>query len=88
MKSGLWYVLIVVALFIGFLIGYSVSSYTGYQKVAGFVEEVGAGGYGGEEAGGYGGGAGGYGGGAGGYGGGAGGYGGGSGGYGGSAAGY
>ncbi len=80
MKSGLWFVLVVVALFIGFLIGYSVSSYTGYQKVAGFVEEVGAGGYGGES--------GGYGGGAGGYGGGAGGYGGGAGGYGGSAAGY
>jgi len=74
MKSGLWFVFVVVALFIGFLLGYSVSSYTGYQKVAGYVEEVGAGGYGGE-AGGYGGGAGGYGAGAGGYGAGAGGYG-------------
>ncbi len=75
MKSGLWFVFVVVALFIGFLLGYSVSSYTGYKKVAGYVEEVGAGGYGGEEAGGYGGGAGGYGAGAGGYGAGAGGYG-------------
>ncbi len=81
MKTSLWIVILVAVGFLGFLIGYSVSSYTGIQKIkTKYVEELGAGGYGTEEdAGGYGGGgygdAGGYGGG--GYGGDAGGYGGG-----------
>ena len=33
MKSSLWVVIVVVAVFVGFLVGYSVSSYTGYKKV-------------------------------------------------------
>ncbi len=32
-KTSLWVVIVVVALFCGFLVGYSVSSYTGYKKV-------------------------------------------------------
>ena len=51
MKTSLWVVLVVVAGFLGFLLGYSVSSYTGIQKVqGGYVAE--SGGY--AEAGGYG----------------------------------
>ena len=61
MKSSLWVVIVVVALFTGFLIGYSVSSYTGIQKVGqGLSGGTEAGGYG-EETGGYGEDAGGYG---------------------------
>jgi hypothetical protein len=61
MKSSLWVVIVVVALFTGFLIGYSVSSYTGIQKVGqGLSGGTEAGGYG-EETGGYGEEAGGYG---------------------------
>ncbi len=61
MKSSLWVVIVVVALFTGFLIGYSVSSYTGSQKVGqGLSGGTEAGGYG-EETGGYGEEAGGYG---------------------------
>lgn len=52
MKSSLWAVFVVVAGFVGFLIGYSVSSYTGIQKV-GYVERAESSGYGGE-TGGYG----------------------------------
>ena len=57
MKTSLWVVLVVVAGFLGFLLGYSVSSYTGIQKVqGGYVAESGgygeSGGY--AEAGGYG----------------------------------
>ena len=58
MKSSLWIVIVVAVGFLGFLIGYSVSSYTGIQKIkAKYVEELGAGGYGEEEVGGYGAGA-------------------------------
>ncbi len=61
MKSSLWLVIVVVALFTGFLMGYSVSSYTGIQKVGeGLSGGTEAGGYG-EETGGYGEDAGGYG---------------------------
>lgn len=66
MKQSLWVIFVIVAVFLGFLIGYSVSSYTGIQKV-GYVGSAESGGYAGE-AGGYGGEAGGYGGEAGGYG--------------------
>jgi len=69
MKNSLWLVFVVVAGFLGFLIGYSVSSYTGIQKVhTGYVAQAEAGGYGGEsggygaESGGYGAESGGYGG--------------------------
>lgn len=62
MKNSLWLVFVVVAGFLGFLIGYSVSSYTGIQKVhTGYVAQAEAGGYGGE-SGGYGAESGGYGG--------------------------
>ncbi|MEE8429716.1 MAG: hypothetical protein V3S16_00525 [Candidatus Desulfatibia sp.] len=61
MKSSLWVVIVVVALFTGFLIGYSVSSYTGFQKIGqGLSGGTEAGGYGGE-TGGYGADTGGYG---------------------------
>lgn len=55
MKNSLWIVIVVVVGFIGFLVGYSVSSYTGIQKIQqGSVEKVEAGGYKSEESGGYG----------------------------------
>ncbi len=54
MKNSLWIVIVVVVAFTGFLVGYSVSSYTGIQKVD-------QGSSGGPEAGGYGGESGGYG---------------------------
>ena len=60
MKNSLWVIFVVVTGFLGFLIGYSVSSYTGIQKVQGYTEVAEAGGYGGE-SGGYGGESGGYG---------------------------
>lgn len=61
MKSSLWVVIVVVVLFTGFLIGYSVSSYTGIQNVGkGLSGGTEAGGYG-EETGGYGADTGGYG---------------------------
>jgi hypothetical protein len=54
MKNSLWVVFVAVSGFLGFLIGYSVSSYTGIQKVQqGYVAVAEAGGYGGE-SGGYG----------------------------------
>ena len=54
MKNSLWVVFVVVSGFLGFLIGYSVSSYTGFHKVQqGSVAVAEAGGYGGE-SGGYG----------------------------------
>ena len=53
MKNSLWVVFVVVSAFLGFLIGYSVSSYTGFQKVQGYTTVAEAGGYGGE-SGGYG----------------------------------
>jgi hypothetical protein len=54
MKNSLWVIFVVVSGFLGFLIGYSVSSYTGIQKVhQGYVAVAEAGGYGGE-SGGYG----------------------------------
>ncbi len=53
MKTSLWLVIVIVVGFLGFLIGYSVSSYTGIQTVqSGAVGEVGAGGYPSEESGG------------------------------------
>jgi hypothetical protein len=61
MKNSLWVVFVIVSGFLGFLIGYSVSSYTGFQKVQqGSVTVAEAGGYGGE-SGGYGAESGGYG---------------------------
>lgn len=61
MKSSIWVVIVIVALFTGFLIGYSVSSYTGIQKIGkGLSGGTEAGGYG-EETGGYGADTGGYG---------------------------
>jgi hypothetical protein len=54
MKNSLWLIIVIVVGFTGFLIGYSVSSYTGYQTVdKGYAGGAEAGGYGGE-AGGYG----------------------------------
>ncbi len=50
MKMGLGIVLLAVMGFLGFLLGYTLSSFTGYQKVVGYVEEVGAGGYGSSES--------------------------------------
>ena len=61
MKNSLWLIIVIVVGFTGFLIGYSVSSYTGYQTIdKGYAGGAEAGGYGGE-AGGYGASAGGYG---------------------------
>jgi hypothetical protein len=51
-KSSLWIVIVVAASWIGFLMGYSVSSHTGGAKVAAVAgaehapEGAGAGGYG------------------------------------------
>jgi hypothetical protein len=55
MKTSLWLVIVIVVGFLGFLLGYSVSSYTGIQTAQkGSVGEVGAGGYPSEESAGYG----------------------------------
>jgi hypothetical protein len=48
-KTGLWIVLIVTAAWIGFLMGYAVSSHTGGKQVpvgTPAAERAGAGGYG------------------------------------------
>lgn len=72
MKSTLWTIFVVVSFFIGIVIGYSISSFTGYKKVG--AKSQGTAGYGspagghGAPAGGYGAPAGGYGAPAGGYG--------------------
>lgn len=55
MRNSLWVIIVIVTGFLGFLIGYSVSSYTGIQKIQqGSVEKVESGGYPSEESGGYG----------------------------------
>jgi len=46
MKNSLWVIIVIVAAFLGFLIGYSVSSYTGYKKVGMGAGAPAAGGYG------------------------------------------
>ncbi|GAB4419414.1 MAG: hypothetical protein OHK0032_15300 [Thermodesulfovibrionales bacterium] len=54
MKNSLWVIIVIVAAFLGFLIGYSVSSYTGYKSVGMGAGAPAAGGYGAPTAGGYG----------------------------------
>jgi len=54
MKNSLWVIIVIVAAFLGFLIGYSVSSYTGYKKVGMGAGAPAAGGYGAPAGGGYG----------------------------------
>ncbi len=46
MKNSLWVIIVIVAAFLGFLIGYSVSSYTGYKRVGMGAGAPAAGGYG------------------------------------------
>ncbi len=53
MKSGLWTVIVVVTAIVGFLTGYSVSSYTGVRNLR--SESRGHGGGAAEASGGYGG---------------------------------
>lgn len=38
MKTTLWIVIVIVAVFMGFLLGYSVSAYTGIQAAKGNIE--------------------------------------------------
>ncbi len=55
MRSSLWVVIVIVGTVMGFLMGYSISAYTGIQQRAGNASLETAG-YGEEEAGGNGGG--------------------------------
>ncbi|VAX15480.1 hypothetical protein MNBD_NITROSPINAE04-1331 [hydrothermal vent metagenome] len=54
MKKSIWIVFVIVSGFVGFLLGYSISAYTGMQKGGNISME--SAGYGEEESGGYGGG--------------------------------
>lgn len=55
MRSSLWIVIVIVGTFMGFLMGYSISAYTGTQQRA-TNATLETSGYGEEESGGYGGG--------------------------------